>query len=68
MLREIQQNPNIIYYWLTPKERDSNRNQLSIEYKQWKDAGYQVCTFVSGTKDLTETTTALLAHNNQVGR
>ena len=66
VLREIQQNPNIIYFWMSKEERDNNQELLKNEYNRWKNIGYQVCTFVSGKKDLIELTKELLVKNRNV--
>lgn len=66
VLREIQQNPNIIYFWMTKEERDSNQEMLTAEYQRWKNTGYQVCTFISGKGNLPDLTKQLLVRNRKV--
>lgn len=65
MLREIQQNPNIIYFWMTREEHNSNYEQLATEYQRWNDTGYQVCAFISGKEDLPKLTQELLVQNSR---
>ena len=51
---------------MTRAEQESTKEILAEEFKEWKQKKYRVCVFVSGTKNLTELTGKLLAHNKQV--
>lgn len=66
MLREIQHEPKIIYFWMTQEERDSSKDMLVTEYQEWCKKNYRVCIFVSGKENITELTKALLTHNKKV--
>ena len=66
MLKEICENQKIVYYWMTPEERDSNQEMLTVEYKEWKEKKFRVCTFISGKEQLIDLTKELLVHNQNV--
>ena len=66
MLKEICENQKIVYYWMTQDERDSNQEMLTVEYKEWKEKKFRVCTFISGKEQLIDLTKELLVHNQNV--
>lgn len=66
MLKEICENQKIVYYWMTQEERDSNQEMLTVEYKEWKEKKFRVCTFISGKEQLIDLTKELLVHNQNV--
>ena len=65
LTREICEATRIVCYWMTSEERDSNP-ELKTEYRNWKNQGYKVCTFVSGCGSLVDLTKDLLKHNKEV--
>ena len=66
MLKEICEKQQIVYYWMTQEERDSNKEMLTAEYKEWKKKKFRVCTFISGKEQLIDLTKELLVHNQKV--
>ncbi len=65
MISEVCENQRIAYYWLSREEKDDDNMQkeLNQKYKEWKNKGYKVCTFVSGSGNLVDLTKELLIHN-----
>lgn len=68
MILDICERDKIAYYWLSKEEKTDNgfRESLKPEYREWKNKGYKVCVFLSGTGDLVENTKELLIHNKKV--
>lgn len=68
MTLEVCENNRIAYFWLTCEEKadEELQNILQDIYKEWKQKGYKVCTFVSGGGNLVDLTKELLVHNKQV--
>ncbi len=68
MIKEINENSKIIFYWLTQKERndDNLQQDLNKKYDEHKSKGYKVCTFVSGDGNLLDNTKNLLLHNREI--
>lgn len=66
MIKEVCENPNIVYYWLTEEEKNNKKSKLETEYKNWKNKGYNVCSFISGKGNLVDLTKELLVHNREV--
>lgn len=68
MIKEINENSKIIFYWLTQKEKndDNLQQDLNKKYDEYKSKGYKVCTFVSGDENLLDNTKKLLLHNLEI--
>lgn len=63
----ISENEKIVYYWLTKEEKENSilKDSLAPDYKMWKDLGYKVCVFLSGTENLKKLTKELLSYNKE---
>lgn len=66
MTLEICEKTRIAYYWLTREEDETTKELLKPEFKDWKNKGYKVCVFISGTGNLVDLTKELLIHNKEL--
>ena len=67
MILEVCEQNKIAYYWLSKEEKTNKalRESMQPDYKNWKDKGYKVCVFLSGTGDIVELTKELLIHTKE---
>lgn len=66
MTLEICEKTRIAYYWLTREEDETTKELLKPQFKDWKNKGYKVCVFISGTGNLVDLTKELLIHNKEL--
>ena len=68
MTLEVCEKNRIAYYWLSREEKDNVdiQNELKDKYGEWRNKGYKVCTFVSGSGNLVDLTKELLIHNKLI--
>lgn len=65
----VRKDKKVVDIWLTNSEkRDMElRERLKPLYQEYKEKDYLVAVFVSGTQDLTETTSGLLCDHRRLG-
>lgn len=63
----VRDDRRIVEIWLTNEEQQDRafRESLKPLYQQYKGKKYTVAVFLSGSRELTEETGALLCHNKR---